>query len=108
MFTRKLHKTGHTSLTFNDIPVQQTAYQKHLGVILDNKLDFQEHIKAILNKTNKSIDTLRKFEINCSNSRELGHANDLSNHILTKVMLSIANLPIILFMKNWNLYNAKL
>ena len=36
--------------------------QKHLGLVLDSKLTFNEHIKHILSKVNKSIGLLRKFQ----------------------------------------------
>ena len=62
IFTHKLHNTPHPFLTFNNSPVQQTTSQKHLGMILDTKLDFQEHLKAIFNKVNKTIGVLRKLQ----------------------------------------------
>ena len=36
--------------------------QKNLGLVLDSKLTFNEHIKYILSKVNKSIELLRKFQ----------------------------------------------
>ena len=40
-------------------PAQLT--QKHLGMFLDTKLDFQGHLKSIFNKVNKTIGLLRKL-----------------------------------------------
>ena len=34
---------------------------KHIGVILDVKLTFEEHLKNVIDKTNKTIGLLRKF-----------------------------------------------
>ena len=34
----------HPSLNFNDNPVHQFQLQKHLGLFLDPKLSFDEHI----------------------------------------------------------------
>ena len=62
IFTRKSYNTGHASLTFISSPVQQTANQTHLGMTLDNKLDSEEHLKAVLNVANNSIETLRKLQ----------------------------------------------
>ena len=45
IFSRKLHKSNHPSLTFNGSCVTQSVIQKHLGMFLDSKLDFKEHIK---------------------------------------------------------------
>ena len=39
----------------------QVHSQKHLGVILDVKLPFEEHLKYVFNKTNKMIRLLRKL-----------------------------------------------
>ena len=44
----------------NELP--QTTLQKHLGMFLDSKLNFSEHLKTILQKTNKSIGLLRKLQ----------------------------------------------
>ena len=62
IFTRKTLKPSHPPLTFNNIPVVQTPSQKHLGMFLDSRLDFQEHLKSILNKVNKTIALLHKFQ----------------------------------------------
>ena len=39
----------------------ETNSQKHLGVVLDNRLSFEDHLKMILNKVNKTIALLRKL-----------------------------------------------
>ena len=49
------------SLTFNVISVAQSSYQKHLGLNLDEKLNFSHHIKEITSKLNKGIDIIRKL-----------------------------------------------
>ena len=61
-FSRKITKTNHPTLIFNDNPVHQVALQKHLGMFLDCKLNFEEHLKTIANKINKGIGLLRKFQ----------------------------------------------
>ena len=63
IFSRKIKKPNHPELIFNNIPVNQTSYQKHLGMFLDNKLNFGEHLKYITNKVNKSIGLLRKLQM---------------------------------------------
>ena len=40
--------------------VSQINSQKHLGVILEVKLTFEEHLKNVFNKTSKTIGLLRK------------------------------------------------
>ena len=50
IFSRKIQKTCHPSIYFNNKSVKQVPSQKHLGLILDNKLIFQEHLQNILTK----------------------------------------------------------
>ena len=43
IFSRKTKKLNHPPLTFSKSTVSQSTYQKHLGVILDASLSFDEH-----------------------------------------------------------------
>ena len=61
-FSRKIQKTCHPSIYFNNKSVKQVPSQKHLGLILDKKLNFQEHLVNILNKVNETIGLLRKLQ----------------------------------------------
>ena len=53
-------QTTHPTLSFNS-SVAQSVTQKHLGILLDTKLDLQGHLKSIINKGNKTIGLLRKL-----------------------------------------------
>ena len=55
IFSRKVKVTTHPQLDFNNNPVHETATQKHLGMFLDFKLNFQEHFENMLNKVNRTI-----------------------------------------------------
>ena len=48
-------------LSFNNNTVTHSVTQKHLGMLLDTKLDFQGHLKSIFNKVKKRIALLRKL-----------------------------------------------
>ena len=61
IFSRKVDKGSHTSLTFSNIIVYQTTSQKHLGITLDNRLSFEEHLRLVLSKTSKTIGLLCKL-----------------------------------------------
>ena len=61
IFSRKLKKVTHPPLLFNNNNVSQVNFQTHLGVILDVKLTFEEHLKNVFNKTNKTIGLLKKL-----------------------------------------------
>ena len=41
---RKRYVSSHPPLSFNNIPVAQTNSQKYLGMQLDKKLNFEEHL----------------------------------------------------------------
>ena len=63
LFSRKIQKSSqnHLILIANNNIAKQTLTQKHLGMFLDTKLDFQEHFKSIFSKFNKTIGLLRKL-----------------------------------------------
>ena len=45
IFSRKNTKNDHPIVYFNEPPVAHTTCQKHLGMHLDEKLNFNHHIK---------------------------------------------------------------
>ena len=45
----------------NNNSVSETNSQKQLDIILDNRLSFEEYLKMILIKVNKTIGLLRKL-----------------------------------------------
>ena len=62
IFSRKIQKTFHPSIYFISKSVKQVPSQKQLALILDNILNFQEYLRNILNKVNKTIGLLRKLQ----------------------------------------------
>ena len=63
IFSRKKTASLHPVLYFDNKPVKSTQIHKHLGMILDSNLSYEHHIKSILNKVNKTIGLLRKFQL---------------------------------------------
>ena len=61
IFSRKSKRPTHPPLVFNNNNVSQTFSQKHLGVILDFKLTFEEYLNNVLAKVNKAVGLLRKL-----------------------------------------------
>ena len=45
-FSNKLDKGNYPPLYFNSTNVQVADSQKHLGLVLDFKLNFEEHIES--------------------------------------------------------------
>ena len=62
IFSLKVQTTNHLSFLFNENVVPQATLQKHLGIFLDNKLNFSEYLKTIFQKTNKTIGLPRKLQ----------------------------------------------
>ena len=62
IFSRKTSIQSHPVLTFDNSPVIKTTHHKHLGLILDEKLNFKEHLKEKMSKTYKGIAVLRKLQ----------------------------------------------
>ena len=46
IFSRKLNKVTHPLLVSNNASVSQCKSQKHLVIILDSKLTFEDHYKT--------------------------------------------------------------
>ena len=61
LFSCKTSVSSRPPLTFNNIPVAQTNSQKRLGMQLDKKLNFEEHLEKVESKVNKTIGIIRKL-----------------------------------------------
>ena len=61
IFSRKSVIVSHPPLTFNNIPVAQTNSPKHLGIQLDKKLNFEEHLSKVKSEVNKTTGINRKL-----------------------------------------------
>ena len=57
----KINKPCHPSLSFNNIPVARLAHTKHLGLYLDERLSFSQHIKEKILKAMKGIVLLKSL-----------------------------------------------
>ena len=61
LFSRKKCKVIHSSLIFNGKDVSRSESQKHLGLVLDFKLNFDVHLKGKFSIMNNGIALLRKL-----------------------------------------------
>ena len=61
LFSRKKKADNHPSISLNNIQVESTTYQKHLGLILDEKLNFKQHVESAISKINKGIGVIKKL-----------------------------------------------
>ena len=55
-------KVCHPPLRLNNNNVSQASSQKHLGLTLDNRLTFDEHLTNVSNTISKTIGLLRKLQ----------------------------------------------
>ena len=65
-FSHKPENKNYPSLIFNDTKVELATSQKHLGLILDSRLDFNEHIDYKINKCNKIIGIMKRLSLTLS------------------------------------------
>ena len=50
VFHRAKHKLNNISISLNSVPIEQVNHTKYLGVVIDNKLDWSNHISYINEK----------------------------------------------------------
>ena len=62
ILSRKLNKVCHPPLRFNNNNVSQASQQKHLGLMLDNRLTFEEDLTNVPSEISKMIGLLRKLQ----------------------------------------------
>ena len=63
LFSKKKKAESHPTISLNNIQVQRSSYQKHLGLILDEKLNFKQHIDSAISKI-KGIAVIKKLRYN--------------------------------------------
>ena len=63
VFSRKTkkQKTNHPPLLFNNVAVSHISVQKH-GILVDTRLTFDDLIKEVIKKSNKTTGLIRKFQ----------------------------------------------
>ena len=61
LFSDKATKTNHPNIIFNGNSVKKSVYQKHFGLILDEKLTFNDHITSKITIVNRLTNTSRKL-----------------------------------------------
>ena len=60
-FSTKRTPSVFEPLTFNGIPVKQALETKHIGMLLDSKLNFKNHITEKLAKANQGLGVLKQL-----------------------------------------------
>ena len=63
IFSRKENASNHATVNFNNVPVIRDNIQKHLGLFLDSKLSFFDHINEKIKKATKGGQSYKKNEL---------------------------------------------
>ena len=61
IFSRKSNTVSYPPAKINSSSISKCSYQKHLGVVLDSKLEFCIHIEHKIKRCNKIIELLRRL-----------------------------------------------
>ena len=61
IFSKKKYEVTRPSVFYNDIEVSRTDSQKHLGLVLDNKLTFKKHTWDKLNKAYFGVGKIKRL-----------------------------------------------
>ena len=58
IFSKKASKINHPPISFNNTATKTCSSEKHLGLILDKKLDFKLYVHENINKAMKLVGTI--------------------------------------------------
>ena len=61
LFSRKKQVQIHPTISLNNTQVERAPYQKHLGLMLNEKLNFIQHIVNAISKVNEGISIMKKL-----------------------------------------------
>ena len=48
-------------MSLNNIQVERASYKKHVGIILDEKLNFKQHVDNAISKINEGRSIMKKL-----------------------------------------------
>ena len=63
VFCRKANASNHETVYFNNVPVIRDNIQKDLGLFLDSKLSFFDHLNEKIKKATKGVNVIRKINL---------------------------------------------
>ena len=61
LFSRKKKAQTHPTKSFSNIQVERASHHKHRGILLDEKLNFKQHIDTTILKINRGISAIKKL-----------------------------------------------
>ena len=81
---------SYPPVKFNVNNITKCSHQKHLGIVLDLKLNLNTHIDQKIKKCNKLIGLMKRLSVNHPQSA-LQFINLFSGHILNMVIFYMIN-----------------
>ena len=63
LFSRKKNTQNHPTLSINNIQVERASSRKHLGLKLDERLSFKQHIESAIAKIHKGVAVIKKLRV---------------------------------------------
>lgn len=98
-----MNKGNQLPLVFDNDNVSEANSKKHLGVVFDKHLSFDERLKIIISKVNKTIGLLRKLCKGLRRSHELTiYKKVLRDLISITAALYMTKITIQVFTRNLN------
>ena len=73
IFSRKCDSANvfHPLIKLNNNSIPKCPSQKHLGIVLDSKLNFNSHVDDKIKKCNKLIGLIRRLSVNLPRTKSL-------------------------------------
>ena len=107
LLSRKKQVQIHPTITLNNIQVERGPYHKHLGLILDETLNFKQNIVSAISKVNKGISIIKTLRYSLPRKSLI-----IIYRSFLKLLIDhgdiIYNQPQNdFFLKNWNQNNIK-
>ena len=62
LLSRKNSNITHPIIYYNNVQVQRADQQKHLGIIIDEKLNFKSNIDKVQTKASKGISLIKRLQ----------------------------------------------
>ena len=52
----------HPTISLSNVQIERMSYQNHLGILLDDILDFKLRIDSAISKVSKGISVIKKLD----------------------------------------------
>ena len=99
LFSRKKKTQIHPTIGFNNIQAKRAFHHKHVGILLDEKLNFKQHIDTNTLKINKGIPVIKKLRNSLPRKSLMTIYKAFLRSLIMEIS-SLTNLKMNLFVKN--------